>query len=285
MHCNYPIMFIKKKKQASKPQSHVASLCKHHRAHDCLRKWEFLLKRRVMCKCSILSGPDDSRSPPCLGLQFVSLPETRKRETEGKKNPPSSREQWTWSMKKFTLSPATVNLMNLSERKWNLKFHSGFELWDIPLIFLLCVFILLPDEKFNLAKRKKKDMIKCIQPRRRKLTEMSCEISSCVDSNRKLCLLNWTSDRIRCLTGPAPCGNDDYQCMLRETWSQIKESRKVIINYCWHSIIKAYEVDNGTVWHDRWEFNSFHDTSSSTTAWHVSCWDSSTQANDMSWHT
>lgn len=107
-------------------------------------------------------------------------------------------------------------------------------------------------------------MIKCIQPRRRKLTEMSCEISSCVDSNRKLCLLNWTSDRIRCLTSPAPCGKDDDQCMLRETWSRIKESRKVIINYCWHSIIKAYEVDNGTVWHDRWEFNSFHDTSSSS---------------------
>lgn len=144
MHCNYPIMFIKKRSKQANHRvmlrvsvSIIGSMIVSESESFC---WN---ATRVMCECSILSGPDAAIA--AVSRLAVRVPPRNSRtRNRRKKIPPSSREQWTWSMKKFTLSPALCyGQFNEFVRK-KVKFEIPFwisALWDTPLIFfLLCVF-------------------------------------------------------------------------------------------------------------------------------------------------
>lgn len=136
-----------KKKQASKPQSHVASLCKHHRTHDCLRKWEFLLKRYERAICANVPSFQVQTTLDRRRVSAAVRVPPRNSRTRNRRKKNSYIILRTMDVKHEKIhslagSAATVNLMNLSERKWNLKFHSGFQLSETHrwFFFLLCVF-------------------------------------------------------------------------------------------------------------------------------------------------
>lgn len=149
---------------------------------DCLWKWEFLLASALYVRENLLRRrrlwfnplSQTTRLLVCSRARrsYCSSCPSQKLSSRGIEIP-SHRTQWTEeAWKKFTLS-ATVNfLMNLSERKWNLKFHSDarVESWLETNLGEMFFFV----AENSICKDTKK---KIIVFKRKKKFEMSCEIS------------------------------------------------------------------------------------------------------------